>query len=47
MKQRPLILIFAGCISGMAAVWKNEIPSAVFLLFDFDMFLGIMLCGER
>lgn len=41
MKQRPLILIFAGCISGMAAVWKNEIPSAVFYCLILICFWGL------
>lgn len=30
MKNRPIVLFFAGCLSGMAAVWNDNVPAAVF-----------------
>lgn len=47
MKQRPLILIFAGCISGMAAVWKNEIPAAVFYCLILVCFWGLSCVRDQ
>lgn len=47
MKQRPLILIFAGCISGMAAVWKNEIPTAVFYCLILICFWCLCCVRDR
>ena len=40
MKKRPVVLFFAGCVSGMAAVWNEEIPAGGFLLSGRSDFLG-------
>lgn len=47
MKKRPVVLFFAGCVSGMAAVWNEEIPAAVFYCLGGVIFWGRQIRRDR
>ena len=47
MKKRPVVLFFAGCVSGMAAVWNEEIPAAVFYCLGGVIFWGRQILRDR
>lgn len=47
MKKRPMVLIFTGYLSGMAAVWNGMSASAVFYSIFFGMILLILVKKDR
>lgn len=47
MRKRPVVLFFAGCVSGMAAVWNEEIPAAVFYCLGGLIFWGYQIRQDR
>lgn len=47
MEQRPLVLIFAGALSGMAAVWNQKISTAVFFIVVILIGSGIFIVKKK
>lgn len=42
MKQRPMVLIFAGVLSGTAVVWNIMSMTAAFYLLTGNLSVGVL-----